>query len=430
MCLFFCCTLPLSFSAWPKTPQEIFEAVAASIVVVQTFDASRQVIAFGSGVVISSGEIVTNCHVVEQGTFVRVKQGEKTYQASMHYSNTDYDLCHFTVRGLNAPPVSFGSVAALKAGARVVAIGAPQGLELSISEGLVSSLREHESGAKIIQTSAPISPGSSGGGLFNDRGQLVGITTLFLKDSQNLNFAVPVDWIKDLPNSNARNNSQDSSANLTVEKKRVINELKALAERLRANDPNFDAKIKYFAPILEKIFESGVPPSKWVKAFEKAYWELTSGVASLYLDGADKLLKANDWVGLVNYANDWVRTEPDNEIAWFYAGIGRSGLSERNTDSASFAYQKAQTTNDYKLKEMLLNERDLQRSNAKSENLQAINAFQQAVRLDSTFAIAWFHLGSSFMRDKNLIGANSAYKELKKLDSELAEKLNTVIKLN
>ena len=220
--IFFICTLLFSFSAWSKTPQEIFEMVAPSITVVESLDESGQLLMFGSGVVISLGEVVTNCHVVETGSFFKVKQGENSYDATIHYVNSDRDLCQLSVAGLNAPPVKFGSVAKLKTGERVVAIGAPQGWELSISEGLVSSLRQSEEGSSLIQTSAPISQGSSGGGLFNSEGLLVGITTLFIKDSQNLNFAVPVDWISELPSRNDGRSQENPEPSQIPEMEKAI----------------------------------------------------------------------------------------------------------------------------------------------------------------------------------------------------------------
>ena len=77
-------------------------------------------------------------------------------------------------------------------GERVYTVGAPQGLELSLAEGIVSSKRTID-GGRFIQTSAPMSSGSSGGGLFDAYGHLVGITTSILKNSQNLNFAIPAE---------------------------------------------------------------------------------------------------------------------------------------------------------------------------------------------------------------------------------------------
>ena len=78
------------------------------------------------------------------------------------------------------------------------AIGAPQGLELSLSEGLVSGLRK-DGGTTYIQTTAAISKGSSGGGLFDAQGRLVGITTMYVEGAQALNFAVPAEQIASVP---------------------------------------------------------------------------------------------------------------------------------------------------------------------------------------------------------------------------------------
>lgn len=77
----------------------------------------------------------------------------------------------------------------IKVGERAFTIGTPRGLELTLAEGLVSSKRNSD-GVRFIQTSAPILPGSSGGGLFDAQGSLLGITTFLVKDAQNLNFAI------------------------------------------------------------------------------------------------------------------------------------------------------------------------------------------------------------------------------------------------
>ena len=92
---------------------------------------------------------------------------------------------------------------AIRVGARVYAIGAPRGLELTISEGIVSSVREHM-GSRFIQTTAAISAGSSGGGLFDSQARLVAITSFLMKDAQSLNFAYPAFYIRDLPARSSR----------------------------------------------------------------------------------------------------------------------------------------------------------------------------------------------------------------------------------
>ena len=75
-------------------------------------------------------------------------------------------------------------------------MGAPKGLELSLSDGLVAQLRGGP--PPFIRTTAAISPGSSGGGLFDREGQLVGLTTLYIEGEQSLNFAMPVEWIGEI----------------------------------------------------------------------------------------------------------------------------------------------------------------------------------------------------------------------------------------
>jgi serine protease Do len=97
-------------------------------------------------------------------------------------------------------------VATLAVGTKVYAIGAPQGLELSLSDGVVASLRPL-GGSSLIQTTAAISAGSSGGGLFDSLGRLVGITTFQSRTGQNLNFAVPADWINLLPQRDGNTDS-------------------------------------------------------------------------------------------------------------------------------------------------------------------------------------------------------------------------------
>ena len=80
----------------------------------------------------------------------------------------------------------------LEIGETVYAIGNPQRLELTVSDGLLSGKRSAGE-LRLVQTTAPISPGSSGGGLFDSRGNLVGITTSTRRDAQNINFAIPAE---------------------------------------------------------------------------------------------------------------------------------------------------------------------------------------------------------------------------------------------
>jgi serine protease Do len=183
---------PLTLSA-----QEIFKRVAPSVMVVESLDASGKVAALGSGVVIAPDTVITNRHVIEDGVTYRVEHQGKSRPAKLIQTDPDHDLAELFVEGLAAPAVSMRDSSTLSVGEKVYAIGAPEGLELTISEGLISGLRDIDR-ARVIQTSAAISPGSSGGGLFDSQGRLVGITTFYLKEGQNLNFALPAEWISSL----------------------------------------------------------------------------------------------------------------------------------------------------------------------------------------------------------------------------------------
>jgi hypothetical protein len=177
-----------------RSAEDVFADVAPSVARVNVMDASGRLLGSGSGVVIDKGVLLTSCHVATIGATLAVKLGDATMPATILLADEAYDLCRLAVPGMQAPSVTLTSVDALRTGQRVYAIGAPQGLELTISEGIVSALRKVDEGT-VIQTTAPISPGSSGGGLFDMAGHLVGIMTFQHRYGQNLNFALPADWI-------------------------------------------------------------------------------------------------------------------------------------------------------------------------------------------------------------------------------------------
>ena len=178
----------------PRSAEDVFAEVAPSVARVNVMDGAGRNVGTGSGVVIDNEVVLTNCHVAKPGTTLAVKLGDVVMPATVQLADETLDLCRLAVPGLRAPALTIGTVESLRTGQKVYAIGAPAGLELTISEGIVSALRIVTDGT-IIQTTAPISPGSSGGGLFDVAGRLVGIMTFQHRFGQNLNFALPADWI-------------------------------------------------------------------------------------------------------------------------------------------------------------------------------------------------------------------------------------------
>ena len=185
-------------------PSQVFEKVSPSVWVVHSFEGKDRSSSLGSAVVIDSGRLVTNCHVIEKAKVVMLRRQNVMYEAKLEHADPARDLCLLKVANFTAPAVAQRSVKDLKVGERVYAIGNPQGLEVTLSEGLVSGLRPWSENADpgantVVQTSAPISPGSSGGGLFDAEGRLIGITTFHFRNAQNLNVALPTDWIAMVP---------------------------------------------------------------------------------------------------------------------------------------------------------------------------------------------------------------------------------------
>lgn len=198
------CAVMWATSAHSLTPGEVFEKVAPSVWAVRSLDAEERPFGYGSAVVIGPGQLVTNCHVLAKARSIQLRRENVIYEAKLEYSNHSRDLCLLSAKNLSAPAASIGKMDDVKVGQRVYAVGNPQRLTLTLSEGLISGLRGQE-GKPLLQTTAPISPGSSGGGLFDENGVLIGITTFGVVDArrttQNLNFAVPAEWIPELVES-------------------------------------------------------------------------------------------------------------------------------------------------------------------------------------------------------------------------------------
>jgi S1-C subfamily serine protease len=196
------------------SPEELFQKESPSVFVVEALDENGKTLMLGSAVAIARGVLITNCHVVENGSSLRVRRGKETWNGRLIQAVSTHDLCGLRPSGLTLQPVEVRPSSKLATGEHVYAIGSPEGLELTFSEGVISALRETD-GVRMIQTSAPISPGSSGGGLFDTQGNLVGITTFYLKEGQSLNFALPGEWVTDvLARSNATAHSAPSDATL------------------------------------------------------------------------------------------------------------------------------------------------------------------------------------------------------------------------
>lgn len=190
-----------------NTAEEVFKKVSRSIVYIQTGSDGE-----GSGVIVGKDLVATNWHVVEDDVeHIRVHKAEKAeghgiqidvlgrfsegLVATVWGSDSNRDFCLLHVPDLDGEVVEeIRPYHDLRVGEEVYAIGNPLGETHTLSAGVISQKREDEE-SRMIQTNAAISEGSSGGGLFDKDGNLIGITTGFLKDGQNINYAIAADLL-------------------------------------------------------------------------------------------------------------------------------------------------------------------------------------------------------------------------------------------
>ena len=250
-----------------------------SIVMVRGYTESGS-LAYGSGVIVGKGEVITNCHVLRRTKNPWVSQGEDSYSIIDVRVDAWHDLCLFSVHNLNREPIAIGSSKDLVKGQALAAIGHSSGAPVPLtSGGYVVSTYDYEKG-KIILSSAKFRLGASGSGLFDMKGNLVGINT-FKTTGYGSYYAMPIDWLSDLRKKNKQK----------------------------------DFLIK-----------------------GKALWEEDENKKPFFLKIAVPKAK-EDWGDLSKVAKEWTEAEENNSEAWYEYGFANEKLL--NQDIALKSYKRS-----------------------------------------------------------------------------------------
>lgn len=180
------------------TAVEVYSRLSRSVLRLYALNPSKKdtEISQGSAVALTTRMAATNCHVIEKKEAYGAKTATAVILFRLVAGDARRDVCVIQTDKELSPIETVRRYEDLKVGERVYAIGSPRGLENTLSEGIISGLRVRD-GTKYIQITAPITSGSSGGGLFDERGRLIGLTTLGM-NSGNLNFAVAIDEAFDI----------------------------------------------------------------------------------------------------------------------------------------------------------------------------------------------------------------------------------------
>ena len=184
-----------------QTAEKIAEKALAATVYLEMQDRNGDQLGFGSGFFVKPNQIATNFHVIEgasQGT-ARLVGKPTTYKIEgIIAADKKNDLAVLKVSISGIQPLSISNSDTVKTGSTIYVAGNPKGLKGTFSDGIISGVREFEDGKKRFQMTAPISPGSSGGPVLKGNGEVIGVTYMYIEGGQNLNFAIPSEYLKEL----------------------------------------------------------------------------------------------------------------------------------------------------------------------------------------------------------------------------------------
>jgi S1-C subfamily serine protease/Flp pilus assembly protein TadD len=456
------------------SPQELFKRVSRSVFVVEALDSQGSVIAFGSGVVVQrpgqetppetlpadfsdwdNNYLITNSHVLDGAASVRVRRGDKSWAATIVQCDVEADLCQLDVPGLNAPPSPLRLSATLQVGEHVYAVGAPEGLELTFSEGIISGLRESGGPGRIIQTTAPVSHGSSGGGLFDAAGHLLGITTFVLKEGQNLNFALPVEAIVAIeksPNSPSPAGGEGAKKPAVVADRCDPSGIRQLLADLGLGEPsvapsesekwvcrgdeakraaNLKGAIEAYRRAIELDPRGGIAHERLGRALEEQgdmdgaiaeYRErvrLWPDSVDTHLDLGNMLVAKGNLDDALTETHEAVRLAPQDPYA--HAGLCNALAKKGDLNAALVECRKALSLKPDAALLPWLDRRYGLLLQADGDLDGAITEFREAARLEPAEPAAHYRLGSALYKKGQLAPAESELREALRINPSYAE---------
>ena len=448
---------------------ELVRRIKPSAVAIETYDSHGEKLSRGSGFFIETDRIVTNRHVIEGA-----------YRAEIHSSTGTV----YPVKGVLAVDAE-GDLAVLKIdapatyirplpldktspqeGESVVVIGNPLGLEGSVTNGIVSAVRDIPTFGRIIQITAPISAGSSGSPVVNMHGQVIGIATLQITGGQSVNFAIPSERISQLQIVAPMSLSELVVASGRNKRAKAVQYFRDGLSFLSKDDcekalVSFEKAVESDSNYAEAWAQSGFCNEKLGKHAEaleasrravnlrpsaESYFNI--GLANFYLkqykeavDGYRQAIKldpynsADAYYALALVYRDWgkpdeeiqsykqaIRLRPDYILA--YERLGTRYLRSKKFAEAVEIFRQIATLKPgdpaapNNLGEAYL---ELNRLN------EAQESFRQAIRLKPDFGRAYYNLGKCLLAMGNRDAALEQYNILQNIDQDWAEKLNGLI---
>ena len=378
--------VPFRVEASQDLLPELVRRIKPSAVAIETFDSKNEKLSRGSGFFIDADRIVTNRHVIEGA-----------YRAEIHSSTGTV----IPVKGVLAVDAE-GDIALLKIdppsppirplpldktspqeGESVVVIGNPLGLEGSVTNGIVSAVRDIPTFGRIIQITAPISSGSSGSPVVNMQGQVIGIATLQVTGGQSVNFAIPSERISQLQSSS----------------------LMSLSDLVAAAGRNKRAKaVQFFRDGLS--FLSKDDCEKALPYFEKAV-ESDNNYAEAWAQAGFCNEKLGKHAEALEASKKAVNLRPSAES---YFNIGLASYYLKKYREAEEAYRQAIRLDPYNAADAHYALGLVYRDWGKAD--EEIQAYKQAIRLRPDYTGAYERLGSRYLKSKKFTEAVEVFRQL------------------
>lgn len=312
---------------------ELVKRVKPSAVAIETFDARETPLSRGSGFFVSADRVITNRHVIEKASRVEISliDGKKYTAKGVVAIDGEGDLALLSVEVPKASAVSLPIVRAVpQEGESIVVVGNPYGLEGSVSNGIVSAVREISGYGRIIQITAPISPGSSGSPVVNMAGHVIGVATLQAAEGQSLNFAVPAERI----------------SRLKIGELQTFNSLNAETQKNKRS-------------VAERLYSQGLAQ-----------------------------LSRDDYAKAAPLFEKAAETDPTYAEAWYQTGYSYGAL-EKHAEALKASRQAAKLRPDWAAAHINVGAS----SYALGQYKEAVDAFRQAIRLDDSSAETQYSLG-------------------------------------
>jgi tetratricopeptide (TPR) repeat protein len=382
----------------------LIKRIKPSTVIIFVYDDKGEYLQLGSGFFISqNGDVITNYHVLQGASSAEIKTSDgKTYPITYILAGDEQnDIIRLSV---NIPskyvyPLSLSKTIP-EVGERIIVYGSPLGLENTVSDGIVSAIRDIPDYGRIIQITAPISPGSSGSPVLNMQGEVIGIASFQMVEGQNLNFAIPSEKI--------------ASLILTEENKISITEELFGQENQAEKGSDYDEAYQKALYFIDK------------EEYEKALLcleivintDILSLKALVYFGIGFCNGELGNYMKAIEAYKQVIRIAPNN--ANTYYNLGNTYKSISLYKDAIEAYKQAIRINP-DLADAYIN------LGIAYDHLglykDAIEAFKQAIRIDPDYANPHFGLGFSYFLIGDKSSALNEYKILKDLDIDLANKL-------